>query len=122
VQTGFSNAVNVVIPAGTAAPAMPTLPSSLTTDSSGKAVITFSSGTLLPAQLSGLWTEVKYDTKTEYWNIGTGALSADGKSLSLLFDTTFNGKTVILRLFGFDPNDRETAMSNPISILVNIST
>ncbi|MDD5774832.1 MAG: hypothetical protein PHS64_02685, partial [Candidatus Omnitrophica bacterium] len=122
IQTGFSNMTSIIIPeAQTPSVTMPVLPSNVTTDYQGTALIAFSSGTLIAGQLNDLWAEVKYDGKTEYWDLDPEMLSADGTSMSIQFDTSFNGKTVQLRLYGFDTNGVQTAFSNTSSILVNIN-
>jgi uncharacterized protein YgiM (DUF1202 family) len=121
VQTAFSNSTNVVIPTTQPGVTMPVLPSNITTDSTGKATVAFSSGTLLASQINDLWAEVKYNNKTEYWDLDPAMLSADGKSMSIQFESALNGQTVQMRLYGFDKQGVQTAFSNTTSILVNIS-
>ncbi len=118
VQTGFSNAVNITVEVAQASVSMPVLPSSVTTNSSHTAVITFTSGTLLASQLNDLWAEVTYDGKAEYWDLHPAMLSSDGKSFTITFDSSFVGKTVIMRLYGFDTSGTQVPFSNSISIYV----
>ncbi|MFA5099353.1 MAG: hypothetical protein WC547_00525 [Candidatus Omnitrophota bacterium] len=120
-QTSFSNTVSILVNISATSVTMPVLPSSLTTSSSGTAAITFTSGTLKPTQLNDLWAQVQYDGKTEYWDFDPAMLNADGTVLTVMFNTEFNGKTIIMRIYGFDTTGKQTSLSNPISILVNIS-
>ncbi|MDD4941767.1 MAG: hypothetical protein PHE65_07690, partial [Candidatus Omnitrophica bacterium] len=56
IQTGFSNMTSIIIPeAQTPSVTMPVLPSNVTTDYQGTALIAFSSGTLIAGQLNDLW-------------------------------------------------------------------
>jgi len=121
VQTGFSNSVSILVNISTTSVTMPTLPSSMTTNNTGLAKITFTSGTLFANQLNDLWAQVTYDNKTEYWDFDPAMLSSDGTYMNVQFTTAFDDKTVLMRIYGFDKNNRQTALSNPISILVNIS-
>jgi hypothetical protein len=120
-QTGFSNSISITVPtASTPGVTMPALPSSITTNGSGLATITFTSGNLRASQLNDLWAEVKYDGKTEYWDFTPEMLSADGTYMTVQFTPQFSGKTVVMRIYGFDKNGTQTAFSNSISILVDI--
>lgn len=121
VQTSFSNSTSIKIDISSATVTMPVLPASVTTDSTGTAAITFASGTLTSSQLNDLWAEVKYDGKTEYWDFDPAMLSSDGRSMSVQFDPSFNGKTVQMKIYGFDKQGVQTAQSNSTSIIVNIS-
>jgi len=122
IMTSFSNTATINVDIIPATVTMPVLPTNITTDNLGKATVTFTSGTLLPASISDLWAEVKYDNKTEYWDLDPAMLATDGKSMSIQFDTAFNGKTVQMRLYGFDTTEKQIPFSNTSSILVNIST
>ena len=97
---------------------MPVLLSVVNTDVNRVAQISFVSGTLFPGQLSELWSEVKYDGKTEYWMLHPSMLNSDGKSLSIQFDPFFSGKTLEIRFYGFDTAGKQTAFTNPVTIHV----
>jgi len=118
-QTTYTNAIKITVQSATSAVAMPTLPSTGTTDAVGKITVTFASGTLLPAQLNELWARLDYDNKTEYWKLDPGMLSPGGTSFTMQFDSKFNGKHMNLELFGFDTLGRQTGYSNPIDITVS---
>ena len=120
-QTGFSNTSSILVNISSPSVTMPAMPANVTTDSQGKATVTFSSGTLLASSLNDLWAEVKYDGKTEYWDLDPAMLNADGTIMTIIFNNSFNGKTILMRIYGFDTNGKQTDMSNQISILVNIS-
>ena len=74
---------------------------------------------LRPDQLSDLWAEVTYDGVTRYWDLVPAMLSSDGTSFTIQFDVTaLSGKTVHLRLYGFDLQGKQTAFTNPVDIYV----
>ena len=108
----FNNSANGI-------PSMPTLPSAASTDPQGQLSITFQNNTTLyPNQLKELWARVTYDNKTEYWKLDPGLLAANGSSLSLQFESKFDGKVMKFEFYGFDQEGKQTGFSNPIEILI----
>ncbi len=97
---------------------MPVLPAAAGTDLKGKVKIEFVSGTLFSAQLNELWAEVQYDDKTEYWFLHPGMLAADGLSFSMRFDPSLNNKTLEMKLYGIDTQDRQTLPTNVVTVQV----
>jgi hypothetical protein len=114
VRTAFSNTVNIAVAMRKTPIVMPQVPAYGSTDSEGNTIISFTSGTLSKSALKSLWAEATYDNKTEYWDITPDALSENGKSITLAFDKSFNGKTVRLRFYGFDTDGLQIPFSNPI--------
>jgi hypothetical protein len=114
-QTNMTNTMKIKVSAS----GMPTLPANGKTDPNGNITIAFASGSLSKSKLSGLWAEAAYDGKTEYWDLKTAALSADGKSVTLKMGENLDGKTVNIKLYGIDTSGRQTAMTNAIKIQVS---
>ncbi|MFA5100465.1 MAG: hypothetical protein WC547_06245 [Candidatus Omnitrophota bacterium] len=100
---------------------MPVIPATGSTDPNGNITITFTSGTLDKAKLSQFWAKVTIDGKTEYWDLGTGAISDDGKSVTLKFDPKYDGKIITMQFYGFDNSGKQTGNSNAIKVTVNSS-
>lgn len=98
---------------------MPSLPATATTNRNGKVALGFTSGTLFANQLNEFWAQVSYDGKTESWNLGTGALSAEGDSITMRFNRNFSGKTVTVQFYGVDVNGKKTNLSNSVDISVS---
>ena len=118
-QTSFSNSIVIQVDSSPSGVAMPILPSAGTTESSGKITLDFQNNTtLFPDQLSSLWAEVIYDGKTEYWILHPTMISTDGKSLTMQFNSDFNGKAMLMRFYGFDASGKQTGLTNQISINV----
>lgn len=120
VQTAFSNPIAVTVHSKPDRVVMPQIPASATTDKDGSVSIAFASGAVTPSQLSELWAQVTYDNKTEYWNIGTGVLSDDGKTITMGFTDAFNNKTLQIRFFGKDTKGIQTTFTNSIFLAVKI--
>ena len=121
-QTGFSNPINITVTSSPSAVAMPTLPTTSTTNSVGKLTVNFSGGTtLLASQLNELWARVNYDSKTEYWKLDPGMLSVDGATFTMQFDSKFDGTTMKMELFGFDTLSKQTGFSNITTFTITSS-
>ncbi len=100
---------------------MPVIPGTGSTDANGNITITFKSGTLDKNNLSGFWAKVTIDGKTEYWDLGKGAISEDGKSVTLKFGSKYDGKTIAMQFYGFDTAGKQTGFSNAIAVKVETS-
>ncbi|GEM_PF-1807710 len=118
-QTGYSNAIKVKVESATSPVTMPVIPGTGSTDANGNLTVTFKSGTLDKSRLSGFWAKVTIDGKTEYWDLGKGAISEDGKSVTLKFDPKYDGKTITMQFYGFDNSGKQTGYSNAIKVTVD---
>jgi hypothetical protein len=98
---------------------IPAIASTATTDRRGNVTIDFTSGTLFANQLNEFWAQVSYDGKTESWNLGTGALSSEGNSVTMKFDRNFSGKTITVAFYGIDLTGKKTDLSNSVDISVS---
>jgi len=118
-QTSFSNPIVIQVNSSLSSLVMPAVPSTGTTDAAGKISIPFLNDTaLLPDQLSGLWAEVVYDGKTEYWQFYPSMISADGKSMTVRFNPDLDNKVLRMRFYGFDTAGKKTGFTNEITVTV----
>jgi len=118
-QTEFSNEVVLKVISSASQAVMPLLPEKIETEAGITTKIVFTGGHLFASQLNDLWAEVSYEGKTEYWDLHPAMLSSDGFSFEIVFDPVFRGKTLNLRLYGFDTEGRQTLFTNLIQITVN---
>ncbi len=117
-QTGFTNQIAINVISNPSSVAMPVLPGTAATDPNRNVTITFVSGSLFSAQLTELWAEVAYDSKTEYWRLHPSMITPDGVAIFIQFNASFSGKTLRMRFYGFDPTGSQTSFTNPIDISV----
>jgi len=94
---------------------------SSSSDPNGYITFTFTGGEFAPGNLKSLWAEVKYDDKTYYWDLGTGVLSADGKTVVLQLGSDYHGKPLSFAFFGIDKSGKETAMTNATIVTIDSS-
>ncbi|MBU4589833.1 MAG: hypothetical protein KKG01_02805, partial [Candidatus Omnitrophica bacterium] len=79
------------------------------TSMTGEVTMLFAGGAILNANsLAALWAEVKYGGTTQYWNIGTGAITADSRGIRLVFGPEHDGKTYRMKFYGFDNSGEQT--------------
>ncbi|MFA5320452.1 MAG: hypothetical protein WC418_04645, partial [Candidatus Omnitrophota bacterium] len=88
-------------------------------DPNGKVVFNLADGAFTPANLNNFWAKVTYGGKTYYWELGTGVLSVDGKTVTLQLGSEFDGKTMTFAFFGIDTSGKQTSLTNEISVVIN---
>ncbi|MFA5431223.1 MAG: hypothetical protein WC329_08700, partial [Candidatus Omnitrophota bacterium] len=114
---GTTNAVSVLIDSNASSLTVPTVTSAVC-DVNGNVTFNLSSA-LKPADLKDFWAEVKYDSATYYWKLGTGVLSADGMTVKMQLDSAYDGKTMSFAFFGVDTTGKQTGTTNAVSVLID---
>ena len=122
VHTGGSSAItlgssNATIDPNSSSLTVPTVTSAVCAVD-GTVTFTLSSA-LKPSDLKEFWAEVKYDSYTYYWTLGTGVLSADGKTVKMQIGSDYHGKTMTFTFFGVDTAGKKTGTTNAVSVLID---
>ena len=120
-QTLFSNRVTVLIDSSASSLVIPTISAPSTTDVNGNVTLTFTSGTLKPADITALGANVTFNGKTEYWVLNPAMISADGKTIAMQLGSEFNGKVMQFQFIATDNSGKLTSFSNKVSFVVNSS-
>ena len=118
-KTGTTNAVSVLIDSSPSSLTVPTVTSAVC-DVNGSVTFTLSSA-LKPSDLKAFWAQVKYDSNTYYWDLGTGALSADGKTVKMQMNTEHNGKVVSFAFLATDKSGKQTSWTQPVTVTITSS-
>ena len=118
-KTGMTNAVSVLIDSSPSSLTVPTVTSAVC-DVNGSVTFTLSSA-LKPSDLKAFWAQVKYDSNTYYWDLGTGALSADGKTVKMQMNTEHNGKVVSFAFLATDKSGKQTSWTQPVTVTITSS-
>lgn len=118
-QTGFFSPIEITINSIPPTLTMPSLPANISTDTSNKATINFTSGSLSGQDLSGLRAHVSYDDKKEDWKLEPTMLANDGKSIALTLEPKFDNKVLNVDLYGFDNSGKQLSPTNTVEITVS---
>ncbi|MDD5527198.1 MAG: hypothetical protein PHE11_07340, partial [Candidatus Omnitrophica bacterium] len=118
-KTGMTNAVSVLIDSSPSSLTVPTVTSAVC-DVNGNVTFTLSSA-LKPSDLKEFWAQVKYDNNTYYWDLGTGALSADGKTVKVQMKSEHNGKVVSFAFLATDNSGKQTSWTQPVTVTITSS-